>query len=137
MPVFTDTDEAAQYLGRIWELLAADPEIGPKLAATNLVLRGRYTDPDFQATVTCRDGSVKVEYGESDAQPDVTLTLSADTGHRFWLGSLNLPMAMARKQVQTDGKMSAVMKVLPFLKPAYGIYRDHCTAQGREDLLTK
>lgn len=135
--VFKDAEEAAQFIGRIWELLADDPEIGPKLIATNLALRGCYTDPEYQVTVICQDGSVKVEHGESDTVADVTLHLRADIGHRFWLGALNLPMALARREVRLEGKMSEVMKILPFLKPAYGIYRAHLVASGREDLLTK
>src|SRR5258706_4518737 len=48
MGVFKDGEEASQFIGRIWELLGEDPDIGPKLVATNLVLRGRYTDPEYQ-----------------------------------------------------------------------------------------
>ena len=137
MGVFKDGNEASQFIGRIWELIGEDPDIGPKLVATNLVLRGRYTDPEYQVTVSCRDGSVKVEHGESGTAADVTLLLSADMGNRFWLGAVNMPMALARREIQLEGKMSEVMKVLPFLKPAFAIYRSHVVASGREDLLTK
>ena len=137
MGVFKDGNEASQFIGRIWELIGEDPDIGPKLVATNLVLRGTYTDPEYQVTVSCGDGSVKVEHGESGTAPDVTLLLTADMGHRFWLGALNLPMALARREIQLEGKMSEVMKVLPFLKPGFQIYRDHLVREGRAELLTK
>jgi hypothetical protein len=137
MGVFKDTDEAARFIGRIWELLADDPEIGPKLAATNLVMRGVYTDPEYQVTVLCRDGAVKVEHGESDIVADASLLLAADMGHHFWLGAVNLPMALARGQIKAEGKMSEIMKVLPFLKPGFQIYRDHLVREGRAELLTK
>jgi putative sterol carrier protein len=137
MGVFKDSTEASQFIGRIWELLADDPDIGPKLAATNLVMRGSYTDPDYVVTIYCQAGSIKVEHGDTTTEADATLILSADTGHRFWLGAVNLPMALARGQVKAEGKMSEVMKVLPFLKPAYDIYRAHLVAAGRDDLLTK
>jgi hypothetical protein len=137
MGLFKDSNEAAEFIGRIWELMGDDPDIGPKLAATNLVLRGVYTDPSYQVTVICSDGSIRVQHGASEVVPDVTLHLTADLGHRFWLGAVNLPMALARGQIKADGKMSEVMKTLPFLKPAYQIYRDHVVGEGRDDLLTK
>src|SRR4051812_9812105 len=114
MAVFKDADEASQYIGRIWELIGDDPGIGPKLGATNLVMRGSYPDIDYQVTITGRDGSVKVEHGETDTVPDATLILSSDMGHRFWLGAVNLPMALARGQIKAEGKMSEIMKTLPF-----------------------
>jgi hypothetical protein len=137
MGVFKDQDEAARFIGRIWELLGDDADIGPKLAASNQVLRGSYTDPVYQVTITCKDGAVKVEHGENDLEADATLILTADTGHHFWLGAVNIPMALARGQIKADGKMSAIMKLLPILKPGYAIYRDHLVREGREDLLTK
>ncbi len=137
MGVFKDADEAAQFIGRIWELLGEDPDVGPKLAATNLVLRGVYTDPVYQVTILCVNGCIKVEHGETDVEADAALLLTADMGHHFWLGAVNIPMALARGQIKAEGKMSEIMKVLPFLKPAFQIYRDHLVREGREDLLTK
>ena len=91
MGVFKDADEAAAFIGRIWELLADDPEVGPKLAATGLVLRGIYTDPVYQVTIVCSEGSIKVVHGETDIQSDAALLLTGDMGHHFWLGAVNTP----------------------------------------------
>lgn len=137
MGVFKNADEAGRFIGHIWELLGEDPDVGPKLAATNLVMRGVYTDPVYQVTIVCKDGAVKIEHGESDIEADATLILSADTGHHFWLGAVNIPMSLARGQIKAEGKMSEIMKVLPFLKPAFQIYKDYLVREGREDLLTK
>jgi hypothetical protein len=133
--VFTSTDEAEQFLGRPWELLGDDPEIGPKLGALDRVLGAEYEDPKAVLRIICKDGTVKVERGSQVPEPDVMLQMTADTGHRFWQGAVNIPMALAKKDVAAVGKMSDVMKVLPFLNPGFDLYKQYLRDQNREDLL--
>jgi hypothetical protein len=56
--------------------------------------------------------------------------MSADDGHRFWLGELNIPMAMARKKIRIQGPVGVLLKLLPALQPAFGMYRDFLTERG-------
>ncbi|MEW6475465.1 MAG: SCP2 sterol-binding domain-containing protein [Actinomycetota bacterium] len=135
MPYFTSSDEAAQYIGKVWELIGEDPDLGPKLGNANLVMKGVYSDPPLEVTIECRDGKVVSHIGDCAVEADATLTMAADTGHKFFLGALNLPLAMAKGQVKAEGKMTSVMKLLPFMKPAFTRYREYLKEQGREDLL--
>ena len=69
----------------------ADEELGPKFSRADTVIRWIYTDPDAQITVELREGRPgHVEYGPSELEPEVTMTMAADVGHRFWLGELNV-----------------------------------------------
>jgi hypothetical protein len=61
--------------------------------------------------------------------------MASDTGHRFWQGSVNIPLALSKQEVSVDGKMSDVMLALPFLGPGYELYKQHLKDAGREDLL--
>ncbi|MHB1710605.1 MAG: SCP2 sterol-binding domain-containing protein [Acidimicrobiales bacterium] len=137
MGVFKDTAEAEKFLGGIWEKIGEDPDLGPKLEAADIIMRGAYEDPVATVTITCKPGGISVECGETATEPDATLIMPADMGNRFWLGAVNLPMALARGQIKAEGKMSDIMKLLPLLKPAFQIYREFLKVEGREELLTK
>jgi putative sterol carrier protein len=63
-------------------------------------------------------------------QVEVDMFMSADDGHRFWLGELNIPMAMARKKIRIQGPVGVLLKLLPALQPAFGMYRDFLTERG-------
>jgi hypothetical protein len=64
------------------------------------------------------------------AQMDVAPFMSADDGHTFWLGDLNIPMAMARRKVKIEGPVGTLLKLLPARQPAFGMYRDFLVEQG-------
>lgn len=138
MGAFKDTEEAEHFLGAIWERMGADPDLGPKLRSTNTVMRAIYTDPPGQVTITCNEtDGVVLERGDTDTEPLVTLFMAADMGNRFWLGAVNMPMALSRGQIKAEGQMSDIMKLLPMLKPAFALYRGILEEAGRTDLASK
>jgi hypothetical protein len=59
----------------------------------------------------------------------------ADDANRFWLGRLNLVMAMAKGQVKAKGSVPEMLKMLPLAKPLYARYEARLRSQGRHDLL--
>ncbi len=63
---------------------------------------------------------------------EVELTMSADDGHRFWLGQLNLPVALAKRKIKVGGGVTKLMGLVPALQPAYALYRKHLAELGRE-----
>lgn len=137
MGAFKDTEEAEHFLGAIWERMGADPDLGPKLESVNSTMRAIYTDPPGQVTIACKPGGVVVERGETSTEPVVTLHMAADMGNRFWLGSVNMPMALSRGQIKSEGQMSDIMKLLPMLKPAFVLYKQILVDEGRPELATK
>ena len=64
---FNNADEVVHYIGGIFETAFADPEIGPKLKATGIVLRVISTDPESAFVLDM--GNHKVLAG--DTQTDV------------------------------------------------------------------
>jgi len=68
-------------------------------------------------------------------QVEVEMFMSTDDGHRFWLGELNIPMALARRKVRVDGPIGTLLKLLPALQPAFAMYRTFLKEQGMEDKL--
>ncbi|GFG72027.1 SCP2 sterol-binding domain-containing protein [Mycolicibacter senuensis] len=112
--------------------LVADPELRPKFVAGNTSFQVQYTDPDEVFMLDCTVDPPVVSHGQeaSGQDAEVRLTMSADDAHRFWLGKLNVPMAIARRKVKVEGQVSKLLKLLPAITPAFDRYRDYVGDRG-------
>ena len=136
MPYFKDADEVYRYIGSLFEDLAADPELGPRFRQANTIVQYQYRNPDAQITVWMReDGEPRVDLGDSDLEPEVVMAMEADTAHRFWLGQVNVTVALARGQMKAQGPVAKILKLVPLTKPIFPRYEAKLRAAGREDLL--
>jgi putative sterol carrier protein len=127
MAVFKDTERMYDVLGGLFKRLLADPEFGPNFRAANMTIKFIINDPEGVLNVK-PDG---VSCGEApDVKPDVTMTLSGDTCHDFWLKKVNMPMALAKRKIKAKGPINKVLKLLPILKPAYEMYPKICDEKG-------
>ena len=94
---FKDPDEVYAYIGRLFERLAEDDELAPKFRKANTIVQYQYRDPESQITVKLIEGEDgQVDCGETTMEPEVVMTMDADTAHRFWLGKVNVTVARAR-----------------------------------------
>jgi hypothetical protein len=133
---FKDADEVYGYLGRLFEELADDPELAPRFRKANTIVQYRYRDPESQITVKLMDGQDgQVDCGETALEPEVVMTMDADTAHRFWLGEVNVTVALARGQMKAKGPVAKILKLVPLVKPVFPRYRRMLTEAGRGDLL--
>lgn len=133
MPGFADEDELRRYVGSIFEAAMADPETGPKLADTGLVLRMDCTEPDSKLTI---DLPGKVVYsGDDGPEPGATMVMSTETANAYWQGKVNLPFAMARGKVKVTGEMSKLLSLAPLSKKLFPLYVENLKADGRDDLV--
>jgi putative sterol carrier protein len=76
-----------------------------------------------------------VDLGETDMDPEVVMSMEADTAHRFWLGSVNVTVALARGQMKAKGPVAKILKLVPLTKPIFPRYRKLLEEAGRKDLL--
>jgi putative sterol carrier protein len=138
MGVFKDEAEVYQYLGRIFQVSMEDPELGEKLRKVGSVLKLNQSDPESTIVIDFGEGVVQLGV---DGVPKVTrpidaeLDMKADVAHRFWLGKVNVALAMAKGQIRNKGKVSAVMKVVPITKPLFATYEQILREAGRDDLV--
>jgi hypothetical protein len=136
MPYFEDADEVYRYIGSLFEELAADPELGPRFRQANTIVQYQYRNPESQITVRLReDAESRVDLGATDLEPEVVMTMDADTAHRFWLGQVNVTVALARGQMKAKGPVAKILKLVPLTKPVFPRYEAKLRAAGREDLL--
>jgi putative sterol carrier protein len=136
LPYFKDADEVYACIGKLFEDLAADEELSPKFRKANTVVLYQYRNPESQITVDLReDGDGQVDCGESALEPEVVMSMEADTAHRFWLGKVNVTVALARGQMKAKGPVAKILKLVPLVKPVFPRYRAQLEAAGRQDLL--
>src|SRR4051795_13321671 len=136
MPVFKDDQEVYQYIGKLFEDLSDDPELSPKFRRADTIVQYRYSNPDSQITVKMKEGEEgQVDFGETDMDPEIVMTMDADTAHRFWLGKVNVTMAMAKGQMKAKGPVAKILKMVPLVKPVFPRYQQMLKDAGREDLL--
>lgn len=135
MAVFNDEKEVYQFLGGVFRIGMDDPELVAKLKPTGIVLRITYTEPDAVLTVDFPNVELHEGAGNGPA-PNVELFMTADTGNRFWLGKVVLPVALAKGEVRAKGPIAKLLKILPLAKGLFGPYKQQLEEAGRADLLT-
>lgn len=131
---FANEEEARRYIGGIFETAFKDPEIGPKLASTGIVLKFQFTEPDAVVVID----TVNQQVLQADApgvKSTATMTMKCEVGNAYWQGKVNLPFAMARGKIAVEGNVASLLKLAPLGKKLYPVYIDSLTTDGRQDLL--
>lgn len=137
MATFSSEEEVYDVMGTFFEQVTKDPELGPKFQSAKTAFRINYTEPDSALLIDTTQDPIAVSTGEAAKGSDVEveMTMTADDGHKFWLGDLNIPMAMARRKVKVDGPVGKLMGLLPAMQPAFGKYKTFLEENGHADKL--
>ena len=136
MGYFASEDEVYRLIGETVRELTFDDRLLDRFRELDGVLQLHYRDPDALITIDLRrDREAAVEFGASELEPDVWLDADADLAHRFWLGEVNLTIALARGQMRARGPVRKLLKLLPLLRPRFAGYRERLLNAGRLDLL--
>jgi len=136
MAYFRDDQEVYAFIGRLFRELADDDELGPRFRKANTIVQYQYRNPDSQITVKMLDGQDgEVDVGKTDMEPEVVMSMDADTAHRFWLGKVNVTVALARGQMKAKGPVAKILKLVPLTKPVFPRYKAMLEQAGRSDLL--
>jgi putative sterol carrier protein len=131
---FKNSAEVAKYIGGIFEAAFDDPEIGPKLVETGLVIAFDFTDPEAVVVIDMANKAVREGLAGGTA-PTATMSMTAETGNAYWQGKVNLPLAMAKKKIKVEGNVASLLKLAPLGKKLYPVYIDRLKADGRDDLI--
>jgi putative sterol carrier protein len=123
MGYFTDADDVYRYLGGVFRL-AADTEVGPKLATADIDLQVYYSDPDAKVLIRMHGDNIEVEDGAENEDADVKLFMPADIGDKYWRGEYNLAVGLAKGQVRAKGPVNKILRLVPLTRPVFPMYRD-------------
>jgi hypothetical protein len=133
---FRDEAEVYRYIGRLFQSIVEDDELAPRFQRANTILQYQYSDPDAQITVKLLDGEdPRVDLGPTELEPEVVMTMDAEIAHRFWLGEVNVTVALARGQMRASGPVAKILRLVPHAKRVFPRYRTMLEEAGREDLL--
>jgi len=133
---FKDEDEVYQFIGKLFQDLTVDDELAPKFQKANTIVQYQYRNPESQITVKLKEGEDgQVDLGPTDLEPEVVMTMEADTAHKFWLGKVNVTVALARGQMKAKGPVAKILKLVPLVKPVFPRYRAMLEEAGRQDLM--
>jgi putative sterol carrier protein len=136
MAYFNDDQEVYRYIGKLFEDLSVDPELSPKFRKADTIVQYQYRNPESQITVRMKESEEpKVDLGATDMEPEVVMSMEADTAHKFWLGKVNVTVALARGQMKAKGPVAKILKLVPLVKPVFPRYRQQLAEAGREDLI--
>lgn len=137
MAYFKDEQEVYDFIGKLFEDLMVDDELAPKFKKANTIVQYRYRNPESTITVKMLDGQdSQVDLGPTELAPEVVMSMEADTAHLFWLGKVNVTVALARGQMKAKGPVAKILKLVPLVKPVFPRYKAQLEQAGREDLVS-
>jgi hypothetical protein len=110
-------------------------KIQSKLAEIDLIVKFVWRDPVLTLTLDFTHDPFTVHVNNDEINPTATFTLTADNGHKFWHGQINLAKALTTKTIVARGPIPKILKLLPVIKPLYIKYPAYLKEQGRSDLV--
>src|SRR4051812_31046837 len=114
---FKDEDDVYAFVGRLFQELAEDEELAEKLKKADTTVQYRMSDPDSAVTCEMRpERDVRVDLGPTDLDPEVIMSMSADTAHRFWLGKVEVTVALAQGDIEAKGPVAKVLRLVPLVQ---------------------
>jgi hypothetical protein len=133
---FNDAQEVYDTIGKLFVLLAEDEELGPKWQEANTIVRYQFTEPESQITIRLRPGEPEdVDFGPTEMEPELVMAMKADVAHRFWLGKVNVTMAIARGDIRPTGPVAKLLRLVPLTKTIFPRYKAMLEKDGRVDLV--
>ena len=143
MAVFQDSEQFYACVGELMDRAKKDPQVGPKIAKSGIIIQFRYTNPEAMTTINAKDKSTQqdafcdVFHGPCNLKADVTMTMKADVAHAFWHGKVNLLSALAKKEIVAQGPIPKILKLLPAVEPLYKVYPALLREKGYANLVMK
>jgi len=140
---YRDTDHLYQIYGAFLDRILKDPKIGPKMAKAGIIIRFIYTDPDAELTIDLKSTPASAgtfgayHLGPCALKEDVWSKQTADFSHSFWHGLENPVAAVARGKVKQGGKITAMLKLLPVVRPAFQMFPVVLDEMGLGDLVIR
>jgi len=136
MAPYKSREEFEAILSRLWDKILQSLEIMESIGGVKIIVKFRYTD--YPSTLYIDNTGETIHYywnHHEDLRADVEMILSSETSHKFWMETLNVPMAIAGRKIIPKGSVQKALKLLPALKPAFAIYPSVLQEFGRDDLL--
>ena len=118
MGQFASEQEVYERIGKLFEELLADTETASALKQADTIVQYRYREPEATVTVDVREGAEpRVDLGTTELEPEVVMSMDADTAHALAEGRVNVPVALARGDIRAKGPVAKVLKLISLAGP--------------------
>jgi hypothetical protein len=129
MGSFKSADEFREVMDRTFELMSADPDVGPKLREADTPQRWEFPDLDLVVNIAPAENgdsthNLKWEWSDDVAwEPTVKMKMTSEVANRYFQGKENIAMAVARRLIRPSGDYRAALALVPVTKPVFEKYR--------------
>jgi hypothetical protein len=131
VPRFKDDQQVYAQLGAMFEDALADDAAGGRLRAIGGTVQWQLRKPTARITVKLGEEQTPgVDFGDTQAKPEVVLSMDADTAHRFWAGELPMHVALSRGLIRAKGPVATILRIVPVVGPAKDIYAARIAGGG-------
>jgi hypothetical protein len=132
MSAFRSAKEFREVMDRVFTLMDADPEMGPRLRDADVPQRFEFEDVDLvvniRAATPGEETNLVWEWTDDVAwESKVRMKMSSDTANRYFQGKENVALAIARRRIKTGGDVKAALALIPITKPVFEHYRELIT----------
>jgi len=135
---YRDPNQAGPFALGYFERLRGSDDIRRTWLGLDALVQVRIQEPDIVVFVDTRGGrEMRIRPSVNDGEPDLTLTLTADSFHDIYSGQLNVFTAFATRRIKAEGNAALIMKTAWTLPQAIQIYREHCASAGLSEQETK
>ena len=124
MPVFKDKILMERLFGDLWTKLIKETALGKKLKDNGISILFLVNEPEMSMFLDDKGPVFGQEAGAKKSA--ITMKMSGDTVHKYWLNQLNVPRALALRQIKAKGPVSKVLQMMPLLKPGQELYPSYC-----------
>jgi hypothetical protein len=131
VPEFKSADECREVIGRAFELMSRDPDMGPKLREADTPQRFEFPDLDLVVNVAAAgddagaEDNLVWEWSEDVSwEADVVMTMDSAIANRYFQGKENIAMSVARRRIKTSGNVKKALALVPVTKPVFKLYRE-------------
>ena len=131
VPRFQDDQQVYAQLGGMFEDVLADDAAGARLRKIGGTVQWQLRKPTARITVKLGEEETPgVDFGDSQAKPEVVLSMDAETAHRFWAGELPMHVALSRGLIRAKGPVATILRIVPVVGPAKDIYAARLAGGG-------
>lgn len=136
---YRDAEQLYEIYGYYMDRVLQDERIGTKMSKAGIIIKFIYTNPDAEITIDLKNKPKKEGYfgtfylGPCDLKEDVWSKQPADHSHSFWHGLENPIAGITKGIIKQGGKVTAMLKLLPVVRPAFQLFPVVLKEMGYED----
>lgn len=136
MTPYKDREDFVEIMSALWSAIFENPEIRGSVEQESLIVKFRFTDLDCELFIDLKSDPARFYWDPGkDAPFDVEMIQDSGVSHKFWMQTLNVPLAIGTRKVVAKGSVQKALRLIPALKPAFAMYPQVLRDLGREELL--